>query len=431
VGRRPGEHEAGRQRLVEIRCGFAQLAEREAETAEARAADVRQRTEAQLTVLAEVQSDADPTANRAAKENAHRTFKSAASASRDRSGVEAAAFAWLEEINRINARLRVAQVRLRRERDTADSLLAERDRLAATAEAARAMADSARDACLAAQRGVLEEPGPDEAEVAAPVTSRASAASPSLAPTAGSTQARASSPALARAGAAPEAAQIEAAEMAAVGATPEIATGQAGAAATAKPPSEGQTVDLRARPPQVIVRLLNRDLWTLNWLVDQLAAGSASARSAWKLRLSSFVDAAIAAAIDETCFDFLPGNAFWDTFTKEQAREIARGLAALGYRYDGLGAFADGRVPDQRDLALAIGSAGLYPVKVRYWPKPSESAHLFQGVRVATEAFLAGRAPSLTLGELVIVLGRRAEMLADLWNEWPRVRPLLLSAAVA
>jgi hypothetical protein len=210
-----------------------------------------------------------------------------------------------------------------------------------------------------------------------------------------------------------------------------MATGQAGAATTARPPSDGQVVDLRARPPQVIVRLLNRDLWTLNWLVDQLAGGSAGGRSAWKLRLSNFVDAAIAAAIDDTCFDFQPGNAFWDTFTKEQAREIARGLAALGYRYDGFGEFVDGRVPDQRDLALAIGSAGLYPVRVRYWPKPSESAHLYRDVRVATEVFLAGHAPSLTLGELVIMLGRRAELLADLWNEWPRVRPLLLSAAVA
>ncbi len=150
-----------------------------------------------------------------------------------------------------------------------------------------------------------------------------------------------------------------------------------------------------------------------------------------RLLLTRFVDSTIAAAIDDACFDFLPGSQFWDMFTKEQARDVARGLAALGYRYDGFGAFVDGRVPDQRDLALAIGSAGLLPVRIRYWPKPAESAQLFNNVRVAAEVFLLERAPSLTLGELVYALGRRAEMLADIWNEWQRVRPLLLSSAVA
>ena len=32
----------------------------------------------------------------------------------------------------------------------------------------------------------------------------------------------------------------------------------------------------------------------------------------------------------------------------------------------------------------------------------------------------------LTLGELVSMLGRRADGLADLWNQWGRIRPLLL-----
>ena len=34
----------------------------------------------------------------------------------------------------------------------------------------------------------------------------------------------------------------------------------------------------------------------------------------------------------------------------------------------------------------------------------------------------------LTLGELVSLLGRRADGLAELWNEWGTVRPILLSA---
>jgi hypothetical protein len=34
----------------------------------------------------------------------------------------------------------------------------------------------------------------------------------------------------------------------------------------------------------------------------------------------------------------------------------------------------------------------------------------------------------LTLGELLTLLGRRADALADLWNEWGTARPILLSA---
>jgi hypothetical protein len=33
------------------------------------------------------------------------------------------------------------------------------------------------------------------------------------------------------------------------------------------------------------------------------------------------------------------------------------------------------------------------------------------------------------MGEMLDLLGRRAEPLAELWNGWGRVRPLLLDAA--
>jgi hypothetical protein len=134
-----------------------------------------------------------------------------------------------------------------------------------------------------------------------------------------------------------------------------------------------------------------------------------------------------AAAIEDGWFVFPPDHSFWGLFTRGEARDVARGLAALGFRYDGMGEFANDRVPTQRDLALAVGQAGLLPVRIRFWPKPDETAALFQGVQVASDAFLAARAPTLMLGELVQLLGRRAEALSELWNEWPRVRPLLFS----
>jgi hypothetical protein len=327
--------------------------------------------------------------------------------------VEAAAHRWLSEINRVNDQLRKAKARLRRERETVDSLVAERDRLTSMVEAAHEMAQAAQQACLEA-RGRAVAFGPeDDVESESPV-----AVAPGVAR------------AVAPAAAAPlpvAAAPIAAAEMA--GAT-SAADVPASAAPTGQPRPDGVSLNLRGRPPQLMFRLLGRDSPTLNWLVDRLAGTSPNARSAWKLQLSNLVDAAIAAAIDDACFDFPSGNPFWDLFAPEEAREIARGLAALGFRYDGFGGFVDGRVPDQRDLALAIGSAGMVPVRIRYWPKPGESAHLFTDVRVASEAYLASKAPLLTLGGLVVALGRRAELLADLWNDWDRVRPLLLSNPV-
>ena len=53
---------------------------------------------------------------------------------------------------------------------------------------------------------------------------------------------------------------------------------------------------------------------------------------------------------------------------------------------------------------------------------------LFEDVRVAADEYVAAAAADLTLGEMVALLGGRAEPLADLWNNWGRIRPLLLEA---
>jgi hypothetical protein len=161
-------------------------------------------------------------------------------------------------------------------------------------------------------------------------------------------------------------------------------------------------------------------------LVDWLAGPDVDERRRWQLCLSDFVDAIAATAIDDGCFVFAAGNPFWDQLTVDEAREVARGLAALGYRYDGMGEFADGRVPGQRELAMAVGQAGLLTVRVHSWPGPQEAASLYRQVRVDPIALLVEKAPYLTLGELVSLLGRRAEVAADLWNDWSRARPLLL-----
>ncbi len=170
----------------------------------------------------------------------------------------------------------------------------------------------------------------------------------------------------------------------------------------------------------------NRDV--LGRIAAALAAGDAEARPHWESRLSALVEAVRLRAIDGAALTF-PDEGFWAPYTQLQGREIAAALAALGYRYDGNEGFADGRVPGQRELSLAIGYAGLDPMRIRIWPSEAELPHLYAGVEVDVGRFVAEAAGELTLGEMIDLLGRRAEELSDLWNAWGRVRPLLLSPA--
>ena len=53
---------------------------------------------------------------------------------------------------------------------------------------------------------------------------------------------------------------------------------------------------------------------------------------------------------------------------------------------------------------------------------------IFEEVRVAADEYVTAMAGDLTLGEMVALLRGRAEPLADLWNNWGKIRPLLLEA---
>jgi hypothetical protein len=65
-------------------------------------------------------------------------------------------------------------------------------------------------------------------------------------------------------------------------------------------------------------------------------------------------------------------------------------------------------------------------MRVRRWPNEGEMRDLLADVRVAADEYVAGAAGGLTLGELVTLLGRRADAMTDLWNDWGTVRPVLL-----
>jgi hypothetical protein len=178
-----------------------------------------------------------------------------------------------------------------------------------------------------------------------------------------------------------------------------------------------------------ILRLVRGDRATLNRLVAQLAGDDAEERRRWQVELADLVDAILGRSIEAAALTFPLEHPFWGGFSRAQNRDITAALASLGFRFDGLGGWAEDRVPTQRDLSLAVGYAGLDPMRVRPWPTEAEIGELFREVAVAADEYLAEAAGGLTLGELVSMLGRRADALTDVWNDWARLRPLLLAGS--
>jgi hypothetical protein len=462
---------AAQRRLVEIRCGIAEVASKAAEADLASVFDALNRYGTQAELQAEFEAAWDPAAVREAKDGAHRAFTASISVARDRRIVESAATVWLDAINRINGEARSVQMLIRREREATTALLAAIDRQCVEAGASRARADAAIESCLAARRALEQLAGPgaaaelEPAFVAGTGTHLGAMSSAIRAALAVGVVPAAAELAAVVAQAQPDAGATAKVDQAAVGladpagarspAEPmaESATATATAAVTAEDqivepetpaeravpdvaapgrirarPRSTDAIEVDATPSQFIVRLARHDAESLARLAARLASDDAPAAARWQEWLAGLVNAADAAAIDQGSLEFPAGHPFWSLFTRDEARGIGRSLAALGFRHDGSGGFAEGRVPAPHDLVLAVGSAGLLPVRVRRWPGPDEIADLYRGVRVATDILLAETAQFLTLGEVVSLLGWRAEPLTDLWNEWPRVKPLLLSA---
>ena len=61
-------------------------------------------------------------------------------------------------------------------------------------------------------------------------------------------------------------------------------------------------------------------------------------------------------------------------------------------------------------------------MRIRQWPTEAEMAAPVRDVTVAADECLAGVAGDLTLAEIVAMLGRRADGLAEVWNQWGRIR---------
>jgi hypothetical protein len=366
---------AAERRIAAERCGLAVRSRASAEQA-ADAVRVAQRTYDEHLRRADVaEAAADSMAVRRAKEAAQARFRATYDRSHSTDEAEAAARDWLIEINEINAAARTAGATAKRERGSAASIGASLERMGLGADAARIAAESAEAACLAARQAVAE------------------------------------------------------CEERGAGITPPVSAPRTPSDHEPIGDDEPLVAAFSSGDTPNVFRLVRGERSALVSLVERLAGTDAAARRKWQLTLSSLVDAIVAVSIEAGALEFPSDHPFWSAFTHEQDREIAQALASLGHRFDGLGGFADDRFPTQRDLSLAMGYAGLDPMRIRQWPTEAEMAALYRDVTVAADEHLSQTAGDLTLGELVALLGRRADGLAELWNEWGRVRPLLLEGA--
>lgn len=365
------------RRLADERCELALRAHANQVQAEERLRVAQREYDDRQARADAAEAAGDPRAVRAAKDEAQAQFRQARNGAITTDEIEAAAREWLLEINRINAQARDAAAIVTHEREAIRALTVDVDRLSVAADTARITAETAEAACL-------------EARVALAACEEAATSPAAGAPVAAS-------------GGAPGDG---------VGTEDEPLVAALGSGGTPR-----------------IFRLVRGDRSALLELVTAMAGDDPVQRRHWQLALSDLVDAILADAIAAGSLDFPDDHPFWGPFSTAQDRDIALALSSVGFRFDGLGGWVDGRMPSQRDLSLALGYAGIDPMRIRHWPTEAETRALFADVAVAADERLAGAAGDLTLGELVTMLGRRADGLADVWNHWGTLRPLLLEGS--
>jgi hypothetical protein len=379
----PGEAPSGpcgdARRLADERCELAGRARAQATEAEEAHRAAQRAYDEHEQAMAAAAAAADARGVREAKDQAQARFRAARAGARSGNEIETAAREWLHEINRINAETGDAGAALQRARAASPAMAVRLERTGLEAEGARVAAEQAEAACVAARQTLAD------------CEEHATAGTPRPAPTTRDDRADRDR---------------------------GMERDDAG--------SDSLVAALRAGASPRIVRLLRGDRSAMQEVVDALAADDPSERRRWQLAMADFVDAILADAITASALEFPTDHSFWGPFNRAQGREITAALSSLGYRFDGLGGWVDDRRPSQRDLSLALGYAGLDPMRMRHWPSEAEMATLYEEVEVAAAEHLASRAGGLTLGELVTMLGRRADALAEIWNAWGRIRPVLL-----
>ncbi len=364
------------RRLADERCELATRARAQASRADETLRAAQRAYDEHEARADEAAAAIDARAVRTAKDEAQARFRAGRSRATTTEEIEGAARVWLVEINEINGEAREAMATMTHEREAARMIGATLERTSMEAETARMAAEAAEGACLQAREAV------------AACEERAGAAVP--------------------------------------GHEPRVPSGAPEGPVNGDTNAEILAGMLRSRGAPRIFRLLRGDRTAFVELVGLMGGEDPGERRRWQVGLADLVDAILADSIEASVLDFPADHVFWGPFNGTPARDIASALSSLGYRFDGRGGWVDGRIPSQRDLSLALGYAGLDSMRMRHWPAEDEMHELFADVTVAADEHLANNAGDLTLGELVTMLGRRADGLTLVWNAWGRLRPLLL-----
>ncbi len=329
--------------------------------------------------MADAEALADPRRVAAEKERLQARFRAADRPTASAEGGLAAVRDWLTAVSALNGAVAAATRRARAGRGELGRQAVEQERLELEADAARIAAERAEVACRAAR------------ETLAACAERQHPLSP-----------------------APQ---------------PVTSTRDGHWPASAEPAFERDPSSVPAPPPQpAILRVLRGEADAREELVARLSTGDPAGTAAWHVRIARFVDAVVARAVEDGDLDLDGAHPFWQQFSAKEQTRVVVALAALGFRFDRLGGFADGRVPGARDLSIAVGYAGLDRARVRALPGAAELSALFTGAQVRADAWLARQAGDLSLERVEAALGPRAAGLADLWDAWGPARAAMLEA---
>lgn len=178
----------------------------------------------------------------------------------------------------------------------------------------------------------------------------------------------------------------------------------------------------------VIESLLAGDEAMLASAAARLAGTAGREERAWQLGLRALVGAIMRAAAEAGHLVPDQGHQFWSTLSVEESRDVIGAFGRLGFAIEPAGGWVGGRIPTLSDLAMALAYAGLDARNLRDLPSPTDLRDLPASVAVDGRAFLAARAPDLTLERVVAALGDGTPELEPLWDEWGAVLAVLLAA---
>ncbi len=397
----------------------------DAESACARARAERERVERSVQRLGEVRRelleagslvetaarDADRHAIRSHKDALRRTWRETMEDAPDEDARREATAAWLRQITVTNERMRHAMRQLAQGRARVASLEAQLRAADLDAAAARIRAEVADAACAEArQRRAAEEEaavlhdGRDRAGVVAAAGVDAAVV------------------AMTRATLAPDALGSGPTNDG-LDADPGLDEPGLADAPPPTPPAPVESITVR--------RLLAGDPGTHAAIAAELSEMSGKLPARYLLLLKRLVDALSEAAIDAGDLAFDHDHPLWAQFSPDEARLIVRALRDLGFRLDLDDGWFGGRAPSASDLAAAFGLVGHDVRGLRAPPSGGQLRELPRSIHVALHDHLRRTAPDLSLEQVTGALGRRATPLGELWDEWGRIRPLLLTGVPA